>query len=614
VAVPPGAAAPCLLAAGPAFQLARGPSALRPEAAMKLPLGLMLALLPHREGLCRGAVTEEKLNSTFLLPSDFDSFHLSTWSVDFGKVADEPLMMPEHEWDEEIGGKGTILVDPIDRLYKAWYISQPGINYTTYNSSEGASRMISYAYSHDGVSWTRPLLDVVLWNGQPSNILLQLPNMAECSYANVYVDPAAANKSRTYEMLALMATAPPGFPKKGKHQAIYRYYSSDGIQFEADTALTDGPCHGRTWCSDSMYINKRPDNSYLALLKHGPKSGATPGGIVPYDIAAGGTRWIYVSNSSDGVNWEPAALALAPDWRDGAGFQVISSISTIGSKPDPLRRPLGPLLIGWLPVFDSLSQTIDMQFAISESDGREWWRPERRSAVQYRELGFWGGGMMWPYRLFVRDRDDPSQLHAYFSGCQGRHADIHSTLAGERFEEVQRSHCLRPPPMRRVINMAEILLLFPNGRWPRCCCAGEERAGVGVIRGLGLQESRDRLREVSADPRHQLVPWSAHARDVGLPSAVGADSCGRRRHPRPSCDQAAAGGGGGAAAGGEHTGARADTLEGDGIAARGAAGRAGVHPPRLHPSQLAATAWLLARGLRACGHGHLRGCAEMAGG
>ena len=100
----------------------------------------------------------------------------------------------------------------------------------------------------------------------------------------------------------------------------------------------------------------------------------TTRGVVPYDIGAGGARWIFVSNSTDGcvsqsfsarfcssctqdklqdelqdVNgssflffaflffsglllrrwtWEPAALALSPDWRDPAGFQVISSIST----------------------------------------------------------------------------------------------------------------------------------------------------------------------------------------------------------------------------------------------------------------------------------------------
>ena len=93
-----------------------------------LPVAVAVAVLLG--GSCQlrlalGAVTEDKLDSTFLTPSDFDSFHLSTWSVDFGRVADEPLMYPAYEWDEEIGGKGTILVDPIDRLYKAWYILCP---------------------------------------------------------------------------------------------------------------------------------------------------------------------------------------------------------------------------------------------------------------------------------------------------------------------------------------------------------------------------------------------------------------------------------------------------------------------------------------------------------
>ena len=186
-----------------------------------------------------------------------------------------------------------------------------------------------------------------------------------------------------------------------------------------------------------MYINKREDGSYLALLKYGPPSGAPPGALVPYDCAAGGARWIYGSISSDGNTWEPAALALSPDWRDGQDFQVISSISSIRGRADPIRRPDGPLLIGWLPVFHALSQTIDMQFAISKDNGRSWWRPERRSAVAFKEFGFYGGGMMWPFRLFVPDRDDPSKVHAYFSGCQGRHADIHFTLPAERFKEAR---------------------------------------------------------------------------------------------------------------------------------------------------------------------------------
>ena len=49
--------------------------------------------------------------------------------------------------------------------------------------------------------------------------------------------------------------------------------------------------------SKKLLRSKREDNSYLALLKHGPSS--PPGGVVPYDIAAGGARWIYVSNSTE---------------------------------------------------------------------------------------------------------------------------------------------------------------------------------------------------------------------------------------------------------------------------------------------------------------------------
>lgn len=148
-----------------------------------------------------------------------------------------------------------------------------------------------------------------------------------------------------------------------------------------------GPCHGGTWCSDSLYINKLPNGSLVAILKHGPPSGAPPGGFVPFDIAAGSARWIFTSVSNDnGLSWSAAELSLSPDWRDGAGFQVISSISSIQANN---------AVVGWLPVFHSLSQTIDMQLCASTDGGQSWWRPERRSAVAFKELGYYGGGMMW---------------------------------------------------------------------------------------------------------------------------------------------------------------------------------------------------------------------------
>lgn len=110
-------------------------------------------------------------------------------------------------------------------------------------------------------------------------------------------------------------------------------------------------------------------------------------------------------------------------------MQVISSVSTI--------RTSDGTTIGWLPVFNAYDQTVDMQIAASRDEGSSWWRPERRSAIRPAQLGDWGSGMKWPFRRFVFDPADPSKLFAFFSGCQGRHGDIHSTLAGERWARMR---------------------------------------------------------------------------------------------------------------------------------------------------------------------------------
>eukprot|EP00947_MAST-08B_sp_MAST-8B-sp1_P001483 g1483.t1 len=302
------------------------------------------------------------INTTILSPADFESFHLSTWSVDFAKIPDQPVLNPKYEWEEEIGGKGTILYDERLGLYRAWYLAQPSIDVTGYNVSEGHGRSIALAESHDGVTWERPMLDIVRWKGSPSNLLLTPQDGDEISYANVFINTAAdVDPAKRYEMMVLASAPPKGFSNQshGRHGggSIYRYYASDGTHWKAHDALVQGPCSGGTWCSDSLYINKFADGTYQAILKHGPPSGAIPGGLVPFDIAAGETRWIFVSNSTDGgLTWARAELALSPDWRDGAGMQVISSISTIQARHGAT--------IGWLPVFDALSQTIHMHFCL----------------------------------------------------------------------------------------------------------------------------------------------------------------------------------------------------------------------------------------------------------
>ena len=80
--------------------------------------------------------------------------------------------------------------------------------------------MISYATSKDRVTWDKPMLGVVPWQGERSNLLLGLLDDHECSYANAFFDPKAANKSRMREMLALMSTKFKSIQQKPEHTDV----------------------------------------------------------------------------------------------------------------------------------------------------------------------------------------------------------------------------------------------------------------------------------------------------------------------------------------------------------------------------------------------------------
>ena len=67
--------------------------------------------------LCCGADPTVR-NMSMIMPDVLSSINLVTWRVEHAAVRTEPVLFPAHDWDEEIGGKGTILVDPIDGLYK----------------------------------------------------------------------------------------------------------------------------------------------------------------------------------------------------------------------------------------------------------------------------------------------------------------------------------------------------------------------------------------------------------------------------------------------------------------------------------------------------------------
>jgi hypothetical protein len=107
--------------------------------------------------------------------------------------------------------------------------------------------------------------------------------------------------------------------------------------------------------------------------------------------------------------------------RSGSGSDRFATCSFDGQR----------VQVGVMGMFHALDQTIDNQLALSANGGQSWWRPSRRPNVPLRPLGEWGSGLIWPFRSLVTDAADDATLHMYFSGTEGLHGDLLSTLPAE---------------------------------------------------------------------------------------------------------------------------------------------------------------------------------------
>ena len=362
---------------------------------------------------------------SFLLGEDFVEKHNVAWRVELAaEDAGNPLIEPKFPWESAaVFSHGTVLLDPIDGLWKAWYISA---KQTKLQSS--AERRLCYAESTDGLLWKRPKLNLCSYPGFPrTNILLDIESGGSSQHASVIVHPEAPPDER-YEMFVIrlpgwehpyklvkgfpLPTGSSGHGHEGEFKPGYfRYRSRDGkkwIPWEAVNLET----------SDSGWISQIADGSYVAY--HKAVIPALPGGLIPYDIAAGVCRIMVRRTSKDGTVWTQSEPVITPDWQDPQDTQFM--------ELTPLDQRGG--MVGLVTVYHVLNQTIDVQFAGSR-DGKNWWRPDRRACLPLRSLGDLGGGMIWPMNPLIQHKD---RVYLYYSGCEGLHNDYQSTEPVERMK------------------------------------------------------------------------------------------------------------------------------------------------------------------------------------
>ncbi|MFH0964260.1 MAG: hypothetical protein V2A58_09640 [Planctomycetota bacterium] len=378
-----------------------------------------------------------------IFADDFVERRNIAWRMEPGrKDPGNPLLAPKYPWDMgAVFGHGTVLKDPIDGLYKAWYLSTPRIR-----GAFPHLRQLTYAYSEDGVRWVRPELDIYPCEGHArTNILLGTRMGGIVSMVSVMIHPEA-EAERRYEMFAYRD--PIYHPaKEGPYSCptrriegvgvapgcdcsmygMYRHFSADGIHWkvEGEPVAGDPRCRtaygGRPFLSsDGLNIFQLSDGRYVCHNK--VEIPAVPGGYVKYDVGRGFCRTIARRESPDGRRWgDTYESIMTPDWRDPQDTQFM----------ELMMNEYNDGYIGFATVYHAVEATIDLQLAAS-GDGRKWWRPVRRPCVSLEPLGDVGGGMIWPMRGFVIDGDE---VHLYYSGIRGLHGDIYSDTRTEGVHE-----------------------------------------------------------------------------------------------------------------------------------------------------------------------------------
>jgi hypothetical protein len=356
---------------------------------------------------------------SFLTGSDFPEKHNVAWRIELAEDdPSNPLLEPKYPWDSgSIASYGTVTRDPTDDLWKMWYVSRHHRPSPT--SGPATGWILTYAESEDGIRWNRPELDISLFQGQGTNILLDLASGGLSQQASVILHPDAPPEWR-YEMFIFRWTSYEGTshivrgfplaPGEIKHSdGIYRYRSGDGKHWEAWEKI-------ELDTRDSIWVSQLPDGNYQALSKICMP--APPGGVIPYDCAVGECRIIVRRTSKDGTEWSPYQLAVTPDWQDSPDTQFMELMAI----------PQRDGFVGLLTVYHGMSQSIDIQFAASR-DGKTWWRPDRRACVPLKPLGDPGGGMIWPMQPAVQHG---GRMYLYYSAQEGLHGDYLNTEVVER--------------------------------------------------------------------------------------------------------------------------------------------------------------------------------------
>jgi hypothetical protein len=263
-----------------------------------------------------------------------------------------------------------VFYDPEDRLFKMWYMG-------------GYSQNTCYAFSHDGLSWEKPSLDVVPGTNIVTNTLRDS--------STVWLDPVDPDRSKRYKLAYY----------NGGHGSMEVFLSSDGIHWRK--------------VGDSGNSGDRSTFFYNPFRK----------------------AWVFSLRNTAETGplryrryWESADFVEGTRWRADQPVAWIAADSTDPRRPEydvPAEIynldcvAYESLVLGLFTIYrgerDIREKPNDICLGYSR-DGFHWARPDRGAFVPVSEnVGDWNWANVQSAGGCCLIRGD--RLHFYVSGRQG---------------------------------------------------------------------------------------------------------------------------------------------------------------------------------------------------
>ena len=269
----------------------------------------------------------------------------------------DPIMVADRSWEgQAVGNDLSILQDNATGKFRMWYRS-----FNDARSDEADKNLLNYAESTDGLSWTKPNVGLIEFDGSCANNIIHrpglLPGCRAMEQHGLIVDDVGS-PDRRYKMPIYHAF------DNNEGNGLSALFSPDGTSWtlhkpQIYPGVGDRHAAFRDEATGQYLLYLRPPR-YLDPMSVGTRTS----GALPYK------RVVARATSTDFTSWSDYQIVFRNDAFDTRGTEFYNIA--------PLQY--GNRHIAFINLYDTMVERMWVTLA-SSLDGIHWHRPFRRGRI-----------------------------------------------------------------------------------------------------------------------------------------------------------------------------------------------------------------------------------------